>query len=148
MTALRLIPLDETVVFPGMSITLTVLVGEEEQVVLVPRHDSAFAEVGVVASVSDRVRLPGGAHAVTVDAEHRGLIGAAHTGSDGELYVEVDEHKDPTPNDGRTRTLMREYRAVVEEILELRGADDRIRAWLRAITEPGMLADSAGYSPD
>jgi ATP-dependent Lon protease len=148
MTALRLVPLDETVVFPGMSITLTVLVGEDEQVVLVPRHDSAFAEVGVVASVSDRVRLPGGAHAVTVDAEHRGLIGAAHTGSDGELYVEVDEHTDPTPNDGRTRTLMREYRAVVEEILELRGADDRIRAWLRAITEPGMLADSAGYSPD
>jgi ATP-dependent Lon protease len=148
MTSLRLIPLDETVVFPGMSITLTVLVGEDEQVALVPRHDSAFAEVGVVASVSDRVRLPGGAHAVTVDAEHRGLIGAAHTGSDGELYVEVDEHQDPTPKDGRTRTLMREYRAVVEEILELRGADDRIRAWLRAITEPGMLADSAGYSPD
>ncbi len=46
------------------------------------------------------------------------------------------------------RTLVREYRAVVEEILELRGADDRIRAWLRAITEPGMLADSCGYSPD
>jgi len=148
MTALRLIPLDETVVFPGMSITLTVSVGEDEHVVLVPRHESAFAEVGVVASVSERVRLPGGAHAVTVDAEHRALIGAAHTGADGELYVEVDEHTDPTPNDGRTRNLMREYRAVVEEILELRGADDRIRAWLRAITEPGMLADSAGYSPD
>src|SRR6185312_7554485 len=31
---------------------------------------------------------------------------------------------------------------------ELRGADDRIRAWLRAITEPGALADSSGYSPD
>ena len=54
MSALRLIPLDETVVFPGMSITLTVSVGEDEQVVLVPRHESAFAEVGVVASVSER----------------------------------------------------------------------------------------------
>ena len=43
---------------------------------------------------------------------------------------------------------MREYRAVVEEILELRGADGRIQSWLRAISEPGALADSCGYSPD
>ena len=148
MTALRLIPLDDTVVFPGMSITLTVGIGDDERVALVPRHESAFAEVGVIARVADRVRLPGGGHAVALEAENRALIGAAHTGTDGELYVEVEEHSDPTPNDGRVRNLVREYRAVVEEILELRGADDRIRAWLRAITEPGMLADSAGYSPD
>src|SRR5579862_548647 len=148
MSSLRLIPLDDAVVFPGMSITLTVELGDDEQVALVPRHESAFAEVGVVASVAERVRLPGGAHAVTVDAQHRALIGAAHTGPDGELYVEVDEHVDGTPNDGRTRELMREYRAVVEEILELRGADGRIQSWLRAISEPGALADSAGYSPD
>jgi ATP-dependent Lon protease len=148
MSALRLIPLDETVVFPGMSITLTIGVGDDERVALVPRHESAFAEVGVIARVSDRVRLPGGGQAVALDAETRATIGAAHTGPDGELYVEVEEHVDPTPNDGRTRNLVREYRAVVEEILELRGADDRIRAWLRAITEPGALADSCGYSPD
>jgi ATP-dependent Lon protease len=148
MTSLRLIPLDDTVVFPGMSITLTVGIGDDERVALVPRHESAFAEVGVIARVADRVRLPGGGHAVALEAESRALIGAARTGTDGELYVEVEEHADPTPNDGRVRNLVREYRAVVEEILELRGADDRIRAWLRAITEPGMLADSCGYSPD
>jgi ATP-dependent Lon protease len=148
MSSLRLIPLDDAVVFPGMSITLTVEVGDDEQVALVPRHESAFAEVGVVASIAERVRLPGGAHAVTVDAQHRALIGAAHTGADGDLYVDVDEHVDEVPNDGRTRTLTREYRAVVEEILELRGADGRIQSWLRAIREPGPLADSCGYSPD
>jgi ATP-dependent Lon protease len=148
MSSLRLIPLDDAVVFPGMSITLTVEVGDEEQVALVPRHESAFAEVGVVASVAERVRLPGGAHAVTVDAQHRALIGAAHTGVDGDLFVDVEEHVDDEPNDGRTRTLTREYRAVVEEILELRGADGRIQSWLRAIREPGALADSCGYSPD
>src|SRR5271154_7543522 len=137
MSALRLIPLDETVVFPGMGSGLRGAVGEVEQVVLVPRDESAFAEVGVVASVAERVRLPGGAHAVTVDAEHRALIGAARTGADGDLFVEVEEHVDAVPNDGRTRTLTREYRAVVEEILELRGADGRIQSWLRAISEPG-----------
>src|SRR5947208_5042129 len=44
--------------------------------------------------------------------------------------------------------LIQEYRAVVEEILELRGADERIGAFLRSIEEPGALADTAGYSPD
>ena len=148
MSTLRLIPLDDTVVFPGMSITLTAAVGDDERVVLVPRHDSEFADTGVVATVSERVRLPGGAHAVAVEAEHRALIGAAHTGADGDLFVEVDERHDEVPVDGRTRTLSREYRAVVEEILELRGADGRITGWLRSISEPGMLADSCGYSPD
>ena len=52
------------------------------------------------------------------------------------------------PVDGRTRELEREYRAVVEEILELRGDDDRIGAFLRAIAEPGALADTIGYAPD
>jgi ATP-dependent Lon protease len=131
-----------------MSITLTTAVGDDERVVLVPRHEGEFAEVGVAASVAERVRLPGGGHAVTVEAEHRALIGAAHTGSDGDLFVEVEEVHDEVPVDGRTRTLAREYRAVVEEILELRGADARISGWLRSISEPGSLADSAGYSPD
>jgi ATP-dependent Lon protease len=148
VSSLRLIPLDDTVVFPGMSITLTTAVGDDERVVLVPRHEGEFAEVGVAASVSERVRLPGGGHAVTVEAEHRALIGAAHTGSDGDLFVEAEEVHDEVPVDGRTRTLAREYRAVVEEILELRGADARISGWLRSISEPGSLADSAGYSPD
>src|ERR671934_245092 len=74
--------------------------------------------------------------------------GAAHTMPDGRLYVEVEERPDPVPVDGRTRNLEREYRAVVEEILDLRGDDRRISSFLRSITEPGALADTSGYSPD
>jgi ATP-dependent Lon protease len=144
---LRLIPLDDTVVFPNMGITLTVDVGDDERVVLVPRHENEFLEVGTVAEVSERIRLPGGGHAVAISGEHRAMIGAAQTGSGGELRVEVDERPDDVPVDGRTRQLEREYRATVEEILELRGDDGRISAFLRAIAEPGALADSAGYSP-
>src|ERR671929_245409 len=59
-----------------------------------------------------------------------------------------EERTDDVPVDGRTRELEREYRAVVEEILELRGADERVAAFLRAIAEPGALADTIGYSPD
>jgi ATP-dependent Lon protease len=145
---LRLIPLDDTVVFPSMGITLTVDVGEDERVVLVPRHENEFLEVGTIAEVSEKLRLPGGGHAVALSGEHRALIGAAQTGPEGELRVEVDERPDDVPVDKRTRELEREYRAVVEEILELRGDDGRIAAFLRAIVEPGPLADSAGYSPN
>src|SRR5216684_2173274 len=145
---LRLIPLDDTVVFPSMGITLTVDVGDDERVVLVPRHENEFLDVGTIAEVSEQIRLPGGGRAVAISGEHRALIGAAQTGPGGELRVEVDERPDEVPGDGRTRELEREYRAVVEEILELRGDDGRISAFLRAIAEPGALADSAGYSPN
>jgi ATP-dependent Lon protease len=145
---MRLIPLDDTVVFPNMGITLTVEVGDDERVVLVPRHENEFLEVGTIAEVSDKIRLPGGGRAVSLSGEHRALIGAAQTGPGGELRVEVDERPDEIPTDKRTRELEREYRATVEEILELRGDDGRISAFLRAIAEPGALADSAGYSPN
>jgi ATP-dependent Lon protease len=145
---LRLIPLEDTVVFPSMGITLTVDVGDDDHVVLVPRHENEFLEVGTVASVDEQIRLPGGGRAVTISGEHRALIGAAQTGPEGELRVEVEEHPDSVPVDGRTRDLEREYHAIVEEILELRGDDGRIAAFLRAIVEPGPLADSAGYSPN
>ncbi|MGH2885059.1 MAG: LON peptidase substrate-binding domain-containing protein, partial [Solirubrobacteraceae bacterium] len=145
---LLLIPLDDVVAFPGMSLTLAIDAGEEERVLLVPRHETEFANVGTVAEVVDRVRLPGGARAVSLQGLHRGVAGAATTAPDGRLYVDVEEHPDSVPVDGKTRNLEREYRAVVEEILELRGSDSRVSSFLRGITEPGALADTGGYSPD
>src|SRR6516162_7105795 len=145
---LRLIPLDDTVVLPNMGVTITVDVGDDERVVLVPRHEDEFLEVGTIGEVSERGRLPGGGDAVAITGLHRALIGAAQTGPGGELRVEVDERPDEVPVDGRTRELEREYRATVEEILELRGDDGRVAAFLRAVAEPGALADTAGYSPD
>jgi ATP-dependent Lon protease len=148
MSRLLLIPLDDVVVFPGMSLTLAVDAGEEDRVFLVPHHEQEYASIGTVAEVADHVRLPGGAHAVALQGLHRGIAGAAHTMPDGRLFVEVEERPDDAPVDGRTRGLEREYRAVVEEILELRGDDGRIAAFVRSITEPGNLADTSGYAPD
>jgi ATP-dependent Lon protease len=148
MSRLLLVPLDDVVVFPGMSLTLAVDAGEDDRVLLVPHHESEYAGVGTVAEVADRVRLPGGGRAVALKGLHRGIAGAAHTMPDGRLYVEVEERPDDVPVDGRTRNLEREYRAVVEEILELRGDDGRVSAFVRSISEPGALADTGGYSPD
>jgi len=55
---LRLIPLDDTVVFPNMGITLTIDVGDDERVVLVPRHENEFLEVGTIARSPSRSASP------------------------------------------------------------------------------------------
>jgi ATP-dependent Lon protease len=148
VTKLLLVPLDDIVVFPNMNVTLTVDVGDEDRVLLVPKHEGEYAAVGTVARVTDRVRLPGGAAAVAIEGLHRGIAGAAETDPQGRLLVEVEERKDGVPTDERTRELETEYRAVVEEILELRGDDGRIQSFVRSITDAGPLADTSGYSPD
>jgi ATP-dependent Lon protease len=148
MTKLLLIPLEDTVVFPGMDVTLPVDVGDESRVLLVPRHGSDYANVGLVAEVGERMRLPGRIRAVSLSGIHRGIAGAANSDPQGRLWVEVEERPDETPAPSRTRELESEYRAVVEEILELRGDDGRVSAFVRSITEPGALADTSGYAPD
>ena len=145
---LLLVPLEDIVVFPNMNVTLTVDVGDEERVLLVPKHDDGFAKVGTVAEVTDRIRLPGGGRAVALSGLHRAVAGAAASDPQGRLFIDVEERPDEESADGRIRELEREYRAVVEEILELRGDDGRIAAFVRSITEPGALADTSGYSPD
>ena len=148
LSDLLLVPLEDTVVFPGMTVTLAVDAGDEDRVLLVPKHEDEYAKVGTVAEVVDRVRLPGGGVAVAFSGLHRAVIGAAHTDSLGRLRVEVDERPDASLPPIQTRELEREYRAVVEEILEIRNADERISAFLRSITEAGALADTCAYAPD
>src|SRR5436190_9467763 len=148
MNRLRIIPLDEMVVFPGMPVTLPIDVGGDERVVLVPRQDHTYAKVGIVAEVSDRVRLAGRGFAVSLMGLHRATLGGAAEDRDGVLRVDFEARPDQLPAPALTRELEREYRAVVDEILELRGDDGRIRAFVRSITDAGSLADTAGYSPD
>src|SRR4051795_8280318 len=102
METLLLVPVDESVVFPHMTVTLAVDVGDEERVLLVPRNGDEFAAVGTVAEVVERVRLPGGARAAALQGLHRGIAGAATTDSNGDLRVEVtapphDQHPAPPP---------------------------------------------------
>ena len=46
-----------------MNITITADVGDDDRVLLVPKHGSDYAKVGTVAEAVERVRLPGGAWA-------------------------------------------------------------------------------------
>ncbi len=148
MAQLPLLPLDDTVLFPGMTATIAIDVDDAERVLVVPRDDDGYAEVGTIAEVLEDGRLPTGGRVATLRGLQRGIPGVASTGSDGKLLVEVEPHVDGDADNDRVRELERTYRAVVEEILDLRGADQRIHAFVRSISTPGGLADTSGYSPD
>src|ERR1700744_987823 len=145
----RLVPLDDAIVFPTVTATLPIDVGEDERVFLIPRRDGEYGRVGVVAEVVEHGRSRRGVPVATVVGLHRGIAGAAQAGDDGDtLHVDVQEIHDGPPDEEHTREGAPEYRAVVEEILELRGDDGRIANFLRSIEEPGALADTSGLSPD
>src|SRR4051794_33946565 len=158
-TALPLLPLATGVVLPGMVVTMAIESDEanaaidaasaaDDRLLLVPRLDDRYARVGTVAKVEDSGELPSGLRAVVVRGLHRALVGTgvpAPTGSALWVVAEpVATDLEPSP---AARQLAREYRAVVENILEHRGAGGLAEA-LRGINDPGTMADTAGYSPD
>ena len=76
MSTYLLIPLEDTVVFPNMNITLPIDVGDEERVLLVPTKDGEYAKVGVLADVVEVTRLPRGITAVSLVAQERAVARA------------------------------------------------------------------------
>src|SRR5207249_1080439 len=88
----------------------------------------------------------GGLRALVVRGLHRATIGAGVPGAGSALWVQADatDEGELTP---RARDLAREYKAVLESILEHRGASRLVDA-VRGVTDPSLVADMAGYSPD
>ncbi|GIU88663.1 MAG: Lon protease [Acidimicrobiia bacterium] len=155
---LPLLPLPTGVVFPQMVVTITLESEEAKRaaaaaeaaggrLVLVPRVDDRFASVGTIAQIESAGDLPGGrGRALVVRGVERGRVGAGVPGPQGALHVAVERLSD-APATPRARELAREYRAIVEAILEHRGAR-RIADVLQGVEDPGQLADTAAYSPD
>ncbi|HEX6348448.1 MAG TPA: endopeptidase La [Candidatus Dormibacteraeota bacterium] len=155
---LPVIPLAHGVVLPHMNATipaeseearaaLAAARQEDMRVLLVPKLEGRYATVGTVAKVEDTGQMPDGTPAAVVQGRYRALLGTVTPDLGGALFAEVEPHPDPTNYDEETRALAREYRAVVENILEIRGVP-QIAQVLRAIESPGHLADMSGYSPD
>ena len=154
---LPLLPLTSGVVLPGMVFTMALESDEaraaaeaagaaDGHFVIVPYIDGRYATVGVVAEVMESGELPGGMAAVAVRGVERARLGTAVPGTGHALWVEVEPVEEAAPTD-ETRELAREYRAVVENILVSRGAG-RLAERLADVTDPGRVADMAGYSPD
>ena len=157
IVTLPLLPLTSGVVLPGMVFTMA-LESDESRVaveaarsaggrlLLVPHIEGRYSTVGVIAEVMEEGSLPGGLKAIAVRGDQRATIGTGVPGTGDALWVEAEplDDSEATPT---TVELAREYRAVLENILLSRGAR-QIAAQLRDISEPGRLADVAGYSPD
>jgi ATP-dependent Lon protease len=154
---LPVLPLTTGVVLPQMVVTLALETeearaaadaasGGEGLLLLVPRIDGRYARIGTVARIESSGDLPNGVRAVVLRGLHRAVVGAGVAGRSPGLWVEADAVIDPEPTE-RTLELAREYRAAVGAIAErMRGA--RIQDALAGVTDPGALADTAGWWPD
>ncbi|MDP9257421.1 MAG: endopeptidase La [Actinomycetota bacterium] len=161
-TILPLLPLDDGVILPNMAIAIAITSDEARaafddalatdgppRVVIATRRNGQFSPIGVVAELDGQpAMLPGGHRGATIRALHRAELGQGQgEGIGGALRISVTEHPDADEVSEHAHELAREYRIVIEEILEARGASG-IVAFLRTIDHPGALADTAGYSPD
>ena len=159
--ALPLLPLDDTVVLPGMVVPIR-LAGDGSEdarravesaqaadaetslVVLAPRLDGRWPSVGAEAVIEQVGRLPGGELAAIVRVVQRVRIGAGVTGPGSALWVEVERLAAPAADD-TARTRAKEYRSLVIALLERRGAWQVIDS-VRQTTAPEAVADLAGYA--
>lgn len=154
---LPLLPLTQGVVLPQMVVTIALETDEAkragsaaaeagDRIVLVPRVDGRFSRVGTIAAIESAGDLPNGTRALVIRGVSRGRVGTGELGAHGALHVQV-ETVDETAPTARELELAKEYKAVVETILEHRGAR-RIADVLAGVDDPGQLADTAAYSPE
>src|SRR5882672_4297377 len=155
---LPVLPMDDVVVLPHMSVTLAVE-GDDQKaaieaarqgnrlILLVPRIDGKFGTIGTAARLGESAELPTGAEAFMIRGEYRARLGSGQADIGGALWVKADPILDPEPPTEKSLELAREYRALLENLVESRGAPQVVQ-FLRAARTPGHLADLAGYSPD
>ncbi|MFN2543197.1 MAG: endopeptidase La [Actinomycetota bacterium] len=120
---------------------------QDDLLVLVPKLGARYAAVGTVAKIEDTARLQNGMEALVIRGLHRAIIGTGVAGTGNALWVQVQEADETSADTPRAHELARDYRATVENIVDARGVPQVAEA-LRGITDPGTLADTAGYSPD
>jgi len=153
-----LLPLNNAVVLPGMIVTIPV---EREEagaaiaaaregdglVLLVPRVEGKYASIGTVAKIEDSRKLPNGVDVAILQGLHRASVGSAAAGTGPALRVLAQEAQDINPLTETSHVLAREYKALIENLLELRDQSE-VFQMVRNIDRPAQLSDLAGYSPD
>ena len=155
---LPLLPLTTGVVLPGMVVTLTLesdeahaaaeaaASGDDALLLLVPKVEGRYARVGTVAKIEDLGQTRTGVEALVIRGLSRAVVGVGVPGTGEAVWVQADP-VDEGGSSTRARELAREYRAVVENIVEARGVP-QVAEFLRGIDDPGQVADTSGYSPD
>jgi len=158
--SLPLLALEDRVVLPHMALPVAIESEEARAAVaaarqsdglllLVPKIDGRYASVGTVARIEESGRFPDGREASVIRGLYRGVLRGAATERSGALWMAVQPAPDPKLEElpGKATALAKEYRAILENLLDLRGMA-AVAQMLRGLEHPGALADMAGYSPD
>lgn len=153
--ALPVLFLSEPIVLPGMVVPVELddaartavaaaQASEAGKLLIAPRLDDRYPTHGVIASIVQTGRMPGGVEAAVVRGERRAHIGSGTTGPGTALWVEVDEVADIESSDA-TLALAAEYKKLLLAMLQRREAWQIVDV-VNKITDPSALADTAGYA--
>ncbi|MCV7354976.1 endopeptidase La [Mycolicibacterium fluoranthenivorans] len=145
----------EPIVLPGMVVPIELddaaraavdaaQASEYGKLLIAPRLDDRYPTYGVIASIVQVGRVPGGGAAAVVRGERRAHIGSGATGPGAALWVEVEEVADSESTD-ETKTLAAEYKKLLLAMLQRREAWQIVDV-VNKITDPSQLADTAGYA--
>ena len=145
----------EPVVLPGMVVPIELddaaraavdaaQATESGKLLIAPRLDDRYPTYGVLASIVQVGRVPGGGAAAVVRGDRRAHIGTGTTGPGAALWVEVTEVPDVDADD-ETRELAAEYKKLLLAMLQRREAWQIVDV-VNKITDPSALADTAGYA--
>lgn len=149
--------ISEPVVLPGMVVPVELddaaraavdaaQASESGKLLIAPRLDDRYPTHGVIASIVQVGRVPGGGAAAVVRGEQRAHIGSGTTGPGAALWVEVTEVVDDPAGPGtETKALAAEYKKLLLAMLQRREAWQIVDV-VNKISDPSALADTAGYA--
>jgi ATP-dependent Lon protease len=168
---LPVLPIEDDVVLPGMVVPLDLTEPEtraavesaqartpsgasfpgirsaaatKAEVLLVPRVDGEYAEIGTVATVERTGRVPGGKAAVLLRGTRRATVGDTGEGPGAARWVHTEDVTEVVGE--QAQSLVSEYKAIVISILQQRGGWQMIDA-VQQVEDPSAVADLAGNAP-
>ncbi|TFV58033.1 endopeptidase La [Mycobacterium sp. PS03-16] len=119
--------------------------GASGELLIAPRLDDRYPTHGVLATIVQVGRIPGGGGtAAVVRGTTRAHIGTGTTGPGAALWVEVTEATESEITD-EVRALAADYKKLLLAMLQRREAW-QIIDFVNQLTDPSALADTAGYA--
>ena len=126
----------EPIVLPGMVVPIELddaartavdaaQASESGKLLIAPRLDDRYPTYGVLASIVQVGRVPGGGAAAVVRGERRAHIGSGTTGPGAALWVEVTEVATSSPTERHQGPGRRVQEAAAGDAAAARGVADR-----------------------
>jgi ATP-dependent Lon protease len=159
LTRLPVLFLSDQVILPGMAVPIELDDkaqaaidaaqagdgGTDGRLLVAPRFDDRYPTHGVIASIVQTGRTPGGSAAAVLRGQRRAHIGSGTTGPGAALWVEAELIPDEPATD-TAKELAAQYKQLVVGLLQKRDAWQMIDA-VNRISDPSTLADTSGYAP-